>query len=386
MVQALGKRLRYGPHRRTPVPWGLMGALLALVAAESFVARHEFDFTHWGISSRGQSGRASRALAPGCETLCFGDSQVKLGVLPRVIEAETGRRAYNLSICGAQAPASYFLLRRTLEAGAQPSALVVDYKPNLLVGGPRDFLRDWTELLTPRECLELAWRARDATFFASAILGRLLPSVPAQHDLRSNIQVALRGGSDSWREGNLRFRCNWYANKGAQVTAESSFQSRVAEWGQQLYMPNVWWCDKVNAVYIRKFLDLAAVRSSPVFWLLPPISPEVQARREQTGVDAKHAQFVAKALAQHRNLVVVDGRHSGYGPPAFVDPVHLNRCGAAVFSAELATLLCRAAPLTADGARWIALSPFRDRPVGETLEALDMVRVTAQFEEARRWR
>ena len=38
--------------------------------------------------------------------ICFGDSLVKLGIVPAVIEGRLGRRAYNLSACAGQAPAT----------------------------------------------------------------------------------------------------------------------------------------------------------------------------------------------------------------------------------------------------------------------------------------
>src|SRR5947209_2918687 len=144
-----------GPPRsrvaRGPIPCGLLGMVALVVAVESFVVRHELDFMPWGTSAWVVADRASRREAPGSEFLFLGDSLVKMGLLPLVVEAETGRRAYNLGICAAQAPVPYFMLRRVLEAGARPAAVVVDYKPNLLVGGPRDFGRNWAELLTPRE-------------------------------------------------------------------------------------------------------------------------------------------------------------------------------------------------------------------------------------------
>jgi len=69
-------------------------------------------------------GRRTRRVAH--DVLCFGDSQMKFGIAPHVVAARTGRPAYNLAIVGGQPPASYFLLRRALEAGARPSAVLFD--------------------------------------------------------------------------------------------------------------------------------------------------------------------------------------------------------------------------------------------------------------------
>jgi hypothetical protein len=198
--------------------------------------------------------------------------------------------------------------------------------------------------------------------------------------------VAFQGGCDSRREGNLVYRRNWDIHRGAQVTAATGFNGGLDEAMHQRYRPQTWWCDRVNAIYIHKFLELAAARAIPVVWLLPPIAPEAQARRDQTGVDAKQTRFVAATLARHRNLIVLDGRRSGYGPSAFADPVHLNGRGARVLSADLALLLAHADQLVTSQTRWLALPPYRDRAIGDRLEELDQVALTARFEEARRRR
>jgi len=43
----------------------------------------------------------------------------------------------NLALARGPAPATFFLLRRALEAGTRPEAIVVDFKPSVLVGSPR---------------------------------------------------------------------------------------------------------------------------------------------------------------------------------------------------------------------------------------------------------
>src|SRR5579883_1943148 len=110
--------------RHSPFPAGLVGMLALVAAVEYSLARHDFSvlsLTQW-------DGRASRQAAEkeakGCDVLIFGDSLVKLGVLPRVIEERSGLRSYSLAVAGSQPLASYFLLRRALNEGARPSAVV----------------------------------------------------------------------------------------------------------------------------------------------------------------------------------------------------------------------------------------------------------------------
>src|SRR5690349_12144950 len=84
--------------RRGAWPWGLIGMLGLVAAAEASVRRHEdADFTtniatSWRFSAHQAARRATK-----CEVLCFGDSMVKFGLLPRVIESRIGRSAYNLA-------------------------------------------------------------------------------------------------------------------------------------------------------------------------------------------------------------------------------------------------------------------------------------------------
>ena len=67
----------------------------------------------------------------------FGDSLVKHGILPEVLEARLGAPAYNLALPASTAPAQYYLLRRGSPCGAAPRAIVVnDIAPGLLTGTP----------------------------------------------------------------------------------------------------------------------------------------------------------------------------------------------------------------------------------------------------------
>ena len=91
-----------------------------------------------------------------------------------------------------------------------------------------------------------------------------------------------------------------------------------------------WWPKSTGprSAYVGAFLDLAARRGITVFWLLPPTSPAYQALREQGGRDARYTAFVRATQARYPNVVVIDGRHSGYGREVFIDATHLNRLGA----------------------------------------------------------
>jgi len=170
--------------RKTRWPGGLVGMLGLLLAVECSLARlaphlrnaHQLGYRFAG---RRAANEASRA-----DVLCFGDSQMKFGIAPHVVAARTGRPAYNLAIVGGQPPASYFLLRRALEAGARPSAVLFDCKANILSADYHWNVRNLPGLMDTRDAFDLAWTGRDASLFASLVLARHLPSYQGRDEVR----------------------------------------------------------------------------------------------------------------------------------------------------------------------------------------------------------
>src|SRR3954470_14253421 len=104
---------------------GLLGMLGLIGLVEAGLGRHEVDFKtgwHWEWTV---NGRASKRRAAEFPVLCFGDSQVNHGIIPAVLEGKTGHKTLNLALSGGQTTTSYFQLRRAIEAGAKPRAVVV---------------------------------------------------------------------------------------------------------------------------------------------------------------------------------------------------------------------------------------------------------------------
>jgi hypothetical protein len=351
--------------------------MLALVATvEAFVARDVLDFSDPVSLSWRMAAEDARDVAPGRPILCVGDSLVKHGLIPRVIASRSGRGAVNLAVAQGPAPATFFLLRRALEAGARPSAVVVDFKPSVLAGGPRYNVRYWQEILAPRECLELARSARGASLLAEVALGRLLPSFRARHEVRSNLLAALRGESDPLGGINRTCRRNWTLNDGANVAARNpAFAGEVGPDDAKRYLTHAFRCHRVNAEYIGRLLALAGSRGIRVYWLLPPLAPRLQDRRERDGAEAGYVRFVRSLQARHPSVTVLDARHAGYDHTLFVDASHLDGRGAYTLSRDVADALRRdlSGPV-ATGPRWIDLPAYRDCPAEVALEDVEQSR------------
>ena len=179
--------------RPSRLPLGLLGTVVLVAACERSVARHSLDLTaqanwEWRLSARAARDRSR----PGA-VLGFGSSLMKLGVAPGVIEEAVGRPMTNLGLCAGPAPASYFLLRRALEAGARPSAILVEFHPMVLTRGPWHAAEFWPDLLDTREAVEYAYEAGDAPYLARICLARAFPSLKDRHGVRQAVRSALAG-------------------------------------------------------------------------------------------------------------------------------------------------------------------------------------------------
>ncbi len=344
-------------------PRGLLGMLALVAAVELGVAGHRADFaTPWAEDWR-FAARAAGRRAPGSDVLCFGDSLVKFGVLPRVIEARAGLKAYNLATSGGTMPSAYFLLRRALGSGARPRAIVADFAALMLKDPDPPTLQNYPELASLKDCLDLAWTARDPGFFASSGLSKALPSYHWRFEVRSAITAALDGRSLSQRAALPVYRRNWEAESGAQPMPPGRVRHPSEDFLIDGVSPAAWACEPRNEAYLDRFLALAESRGIAVFWLIPPLCPEVHARRGRRGSDAAYGRFARGKLDRHRNLVILDARASGYDDTVHIDHIHLDRRGAAVLSGDVASaLLDRPGPPGVPaGPRWVDLPPYAGR-------------------------
>jgi hypothetical protein len=352
--------------RRTAIPWGVVGMIGLIAVIECFVARNWLDFTDPVSLSWRYSAAAVPTESPGCELLCLGDSLIKHGLLPGVIERGTGRRTANLSAARAPALLNYFFLRRALDAGARPRAIIINAKPAVLLAGPEFNARYWQEVLTPRECLEFSLLTRNGAFMLATVVGRLLPSVRSRLEIQSHVLAAVRGETDRIPAINRVLLRNWTVNRGANVaTADPERQDAAEPDIERKLHPELFFVDPTNARGIDRLLQLADARDIPVFWLLTPLSPVLQTLRDQSGAEAGYEQFVRAFVTRYPGLLkVLDARRGAYPPSLFIDHTHLNGQGALALSRAVATALkpLLARPRSASGPFWIAIDPPSERP------------------------
>ncbi len=362
---------------KTALPWGLVGMIGLIVAIECAVLRNWLDFSDPVSLSWTYSVRAAEIQAPGSDVICLGDSLVKNGLVPSVIERVSGRRTVNLSAARAPALMTYSLFRRALEAGARPSAVIIDAKPVVQMAGPEFNARAWQGVVTLRDALELLQMTRRPSFVASTLMGRLLPSLRSRLEVQSSLLAALDGKTDRLHSINRILWRNWTVNRGANiVSANHAFRGEITPAIERELYPGVFHVDPSNIEAIERLLQLAGDRGIPVYWVLFPISENLQLLRDQSGAEARFEQFVRDIQARHpRLLTVLDARRAAYPSTLFSDATHLNSRGAIALSRTVAAAIDPHASRrpAAPDSRWINLDFPTDSPAefAEIVEDLE---------------
>ncbi|WP_435018975.1 DUF1574 family protein [Tundrisphaera sp. TA3] len=341
--------------------------MLALILAiEATLSGHDMGFTYvwhwdWRIYGKAVASKAKR-----CDLLLLGDSLVKFGVIPRVVRDRSGMDGFNAALHVGQTSTSYFMLRRALEGGAKPKAILLDLTPHLLAQAPDENNNLWGELLRPGEAFDLAWAmGRDSDFFARTLAASYVPSFRERFEIRKGIAAALEGKSTSSAAMIRGFRRNWRLHDGAQLNGDGAGPDQDWDaWTRTLY--SRWAPHPVNLAYLDRLLGLARDRGIPVLWYLPVIHPEVQARTEQSGFDASYTRFVEEVRARHPEVTVIDARKAEFAADLFTDGAHLTGRGALKLSAAFGDLL-RDRSVPGSG-RWIPLDASASPPDRGKLE------------------
>jgi len=386
-----GRQVKGVPAERSrPRGWptGLIGALGLILLLDPIIARipgGDEGRSRPAISWRSSFRRASEPEASS-DILCFGDSLIKLGILPRVLEARLGRSAYNLAVLGGPPPTSYYLLRRVLERGHVPRALLVDFSPLLLAMDPRVHLEWWAGLPTARERLELAAHAGDPALAGSLILHGLIAS-PSKRDA-FRIALGFAPGEGEERlvgEDLMALLRNWDLNRGAQVAPRPFVPIR----GSLPRPPDRpgwrWQPHPAHADFVERFLALAQAREIPVYWIIPPAEGAWLDRNESVGTVGAYRRFVRDQLSRFPALTVLDMQQASWDRRCFRDPIHVNRDGAIRLSLAVAEAIAPAREGRGPGERWIEMDGAGSVPVHAfqgLLEDLDQSRLAVNRGES----
>ena len=325
-------------------PLGLLGMLALVVSVEFWLARNRewFIFNHevaW------LNADLHVRAAAGCDVVAFGDSLVKQGVVPPVMEQRLGpgRKAYNLAISGTTPITHAILLKRLLAVPGQPPprALLIDGE--LLNGHALESSQPWADLFTCREVLGLMRDHGKVPFFTAVVVEEVLPSVRMRRAIQRRITRAVQGEPPDDPNDHAVFLRNQKRNRGAEVVEDRRDPPGADPFGERLRLDGFhaphWSCDPTSARELDRFLTLAFARGIRVYWLLPPLHPELEARRAAGDWGRNYMAFLHRLQARYPDLIVLDSRRSTYRPESFHDAAHLSRTGAIAYSDALGEVL-----------------------------------------------
>jgi hypothetical protein len=354
-----------GRLSRKGVPYGAAGMVFLIVMIECAFARNWLDFTDPVSLSWRFSALAARSRVCDKDLLLVGDSLIKHALIPSVMCEVSGTRAENLGAARCPTLMTYFLLRRALEAGARPRAIVFNAKPAVLIGGPTFTQRYFQELLTVAELLRLFQTVRRSEFVVSTLAGRLLPSLRSRLEIRSHLLAVMQGDAGPLHEINRALWRNWTVNDGANVALpEPPYDGVLTAKDFKNLHPHFFYAEKSNSKAIDQLLKLAQQRNIPVFWLLPPLSPNLESERERSGAETAYENLIRGYQSRYpRTLSILDCRGASYPVAAFTDATHLNSKGAIALSRTVAKVIARQlGDLAAKSdPGWIKLDSWSDR-------------------------
>ena len=362
---------------RSRWPSGFLGMMFLVFLVESWICTHDLNFIPTSTLSWRLAFDAIPREAATCEIACFGDSLVKIGVIPAVIQEITGRPTYNFAMAQAPAIATDFAFRRLLKSGGRPSTIIVDFKPSILAGGPEYSLRHWQTTLTFPETIELLNRSHQARLCLEIGLGRLFPSLRDRSEVKESLRGAIGGVTALNLSMNRLAARNWGRNAGAHVnSSKAGFTGDIDENLHAKLLSDSWRCHPNNRQSIERLMNLAETHRIRVFWLIPPLPRSLQERRERSGTLAAYLDFVRSIQMRHPSITVVDGSRSDYANELFADPTHLNGRGSIAMSRDLAGILLGAGTRS----NWVALPAYSERPDRYSIEDVDQSRIALESE------
>ena len=356
-----------GALRRTPA--GLLGTVAAILLIEGAIASHGPDLLtdfQWDWRTAADAAESDAADA---DLLCFGDSALKLAVVPKVVEDRLGLSTRNLAVLGGRAEGSYFLLRKALEAGHRPRAVLVDFFPLFLQGRPRDGVELTPHLANVRDCVDLGLTTGSTGFLGELLVARLLPSFRDRLELREAIVADLGGVDLGKRVAKAALARNLRVNRGSLLQpSRPEVVQDPAEWCRAHFSDAPFHWESLD--YVDRFLKLASSVEIPVYWVVTPARPEILEECRRIGFDDRLDAFLEAVLDRYPGVIVLDARPMGLGAEAFYDPHHLGAEGAYHVSHALCDALEARGEL-GDIGRWIALTGERGREFEGPLEDLE---------------
>jgi len=266
------------------------------------------------------------------DVIVLGDSYCISGIMPAVIEKETGRSCFNFSTHGRQTIlASYGMMRNYLRrCSRKPEYLVIGFLPQVC---------DDTRQKIEKEHLPYMYDLKEgnmtllfAEFGWAQGIKFLIPSFKHQAFFKRllarpfSTQLAARGEIEEFKRG---------------VAADGGYYA----WRPPKRRRNVPGADKTPyrfsaspffREYLYAILDLAASDGIRVIYVMPTKRPDWYKIREKQGVVKEYREFAEEIKSKYPGITVLDPQAELDRKDFYVNRDHLNGKGARVLSGLLA--------------------------------------------------
>lgn len=348
---------------RTAVIWTLF-TLLAWVAADTLIFRSGW-YNRW-LEPNSSTGQVEGHIAwlrntprTSGEVIVVGDSRIAAGLSPPIAAAASGGRLrfWNFGIPGTLPRDWHYMLRDADPDRRRFSAVVLaldQYSDEDYVDVYADRVIDLNFLagrLRPGDCWEFASSMLSPQNRAHALAGCLLKGLAQRSDLRdllTNWSVRL-ARAKAWREHGLRDTDAFTGVEGNLLGLRADWEHRVLtfppgidETGRILiqatamphWPPHTGATTRYRQRWLPKIFDL--YRNSPTRVILIEL-PRAPLPKPES---ATPRDFLSSALPRPGVTAVDSGTFRDLERPEyFVDGLHMNRQGRAIFSARLGAVV-----------------------------------------------
>lgn len=233
------------------------------------------------------------------------------------------------AVAGTGPVYAYFFLKRQLASGRKPGAIV--YSTATHTFGSSRIPLYVSRCLNFREIVDVLAAGAKITEVTSGFLNGSLYSLRHREHLRNLLKARDRKVlSEFWAPADERLPVP--ENPPGPTTVVESYDELRLIYRSPFYV------NKLNRVYVERFLQLAKDEGIQVYWVTMPVHDAIYQSREKLQFYQDYGSLLESF--EHRfGIIVPDGSVPVMNATNFFDDTHLNEHGAKIFTRRMAQTL-----------------------------------------------
>ena len=271
------------------------------------------------------------------EIVVLGDCYNMIGVIPKIIEKNTGLDCYNFSVFAKQTIfVSYLLFDNYLaESEKKPAYLIIGFKPETLSYTKKDIIKYYMPYLFDFKEGNIFVFIKEFGIFQGIKL--LFPSLKHQEVLKEFFRNPLNVLERIPGKRQLdNFIKRITTDKGYYARRAKDFYKGDFKVGNSI--PN-FEISNFTQKYLTKILELSQKNNIKVIYLRPSMPPDVYAIYAERGIAKEYEDFVSDLKTTYEDMVDISPQDVLYNIDMYADNVHLNGKGAQILSKFLSHII-----------------------------------------------